>query len=497
MSRRVGLEFAITSVLLALLAVLGTIALSRNDLRVDVTEGDRRTLAPQTQRVLELIDEPVEILSFYADVPQDLARFLDLVERYREIQPLITLRRVDPDRRPDLAEEYGVTANGTVVVADGDLRVRMVDPDEAQLTASLVRLLSSEPPVVLFVTGHGEASLEDSTPGGWSEVNSLLLEQNFDVRLLATATVERIPENASVLVLAGPQSELSPKETDQITRFILRGGSVLAMVEPFGAATVDSLLAEFGIGVDPGFIMDTSPEQANLTRGGDGRIALAIGGSSNHPIMRDFNFNALFPMATSLHVVQPVPPGVLAQRLLQTQGQSWSERGSLEDNRGGASFDQAVDRPGPLALAYAAEINLRRFHFGAASMSASTSTMFDLMGDAIDVRDSAAVDTLQIGGERFESGLAERARLVVIGDSSFADNANLRVQGNLQLLLASVLWLTEQEARIALPPRPDRNDPVVFTPSTIRGLRIVVLGVLPAIFFLVGGWMLWRRSRWV
>jgi len=480
-----------------LLAVLGTIALSRNDLRIDVTEGNRRTLAPQTLRVLDLIEEPVEILSFYADVPQDLARFLDLVDRYREAQPLITLRRVDPDRRPDLAQEYGVTANGTVVVADGDLRVRMVDPDEAQLTASLVRLLSSEPPVVLFVTGHGEASLEDTSPGGWSEINSLLLEQNFDVRLLATATVERIPENASVLVLAGPQSELSSRETDQITEFVLRGGSLLAMVEPFGAATVDSLLGEFGIGVDPGFVMDTSPEQANLTRGGDGRIALAIGAASNHPIMRDFNFNALFPMATSLSVVQPVPPGVRAQRLVQTQGQSWSERGSIEDNRGGVTYDEAVDRPGPLALGYAVEIDLRRFHFESAELSASTATMFDLMGRAIDVRDSSAVDTLRVGDSSFEGGLAERARLVVVGDTSFSDNANLRVQGNLQLLLASILWLTEQEDRIALPPSPDRNDPVVFTPTTVRALRIVALGVVPAIFFLVGGWMLWRRSRWV
>lgn len=497
MKNRAGLEFALTSVLLALLAVLGTIAVTRNDFRLDVTEGDRRTLAPQTIRILELLEQPVEVLTFYADNPAEQARVLDLLDRYREIQPAITVRSVDPERRPDLAEDYGVAANGTVVLADGNLRIRMVNPDESRLTAGFLRLLTAEPPVVLFVTGHGESSLEDESPGGWTEASSLLMEQNFDVRLIATATVRRIPENVSLLVLGGPEAALSSAETDMITEYLLRGGSVLAMTEPSGSTSLDSLLVEFGVRPDPGFVVDASPEQANLTKGGDGRIALTVGAASDHPIVRDFNFNALFPLARGLNLVQPVPPGVQAKRLVQTAGDAWSERGSIDDNRGGMVFDPDVDRPGPLALAFALEIDLKRFTFGGQEGSATTSSLLDLMGDAIDVRDSAAVDTLRVGDLELQSGLAERARLVVVGDTSFANNANLRVQGNLQLLLGSVLWLTEQENRIALPPRPDRNDPIVLRPATIRTLRIACLAVAPLIFFVVGGWMLWRRRQWV
>lgn len=497
MSRRVGLEFGVTSVLLALLAVLGTIAVSRNDVRVDVTKGDRRTLSPQTTRVLELLDQPVEVLTFYAERPAEQARVVDLIDRYREVQPSITLRSIDPDRRPDLADEYGVAANGTVVLAGGDLRIRMVDPDEARLTAGFLRLLSAEPPVVLFTTGHGESSLEDDGSAGWSEASALLMEQNFDVRLLATAATARVPDNVALVVMAGPESELSPREADLLTDHVGRGGSVLAMLEPAGAATADSLVAELGIRADAGFVVDQSPEQANLTRGGDGRIALAIGSAQDHPITRDFNFNALFPLARSLQVVQPVPPGVRASRLLETQAATWTERGGVDDNRGGLSFDPLVDRAGPLALAYAVEIDLRRFHFGGRSTSANTSSLLDMLGDAVDVRDTSQVDTLRAGDLSLRGAPAERARLVVIGDTSFANNANLRVQGNAQLLLASVLWLTEQEDRIALPPRPDLNDPIVLTPNTVQTLRIVVLAVAPLIFFAVGGWMLWRRRQWV
>jgi ABC-type uncharacterized transport system involved in gliding motility auxiliary subunit len=85
----------------------------------------------------------------------------------------------------------------------------------------------------------------------------------------------------------------------------------------------------------------------------------------------------------------------------------------------------------------------------------------------------------------------------VIGDTDFAGNANLRVQGNTQLLLASVLWLTEQEDRIALPPRPDLNDPVVLSSAQVETLRITALAVVPLVFLAIGAWTLWRRRQWV
>jgi ABC-type uncharacterized transport system involved in gliding motility auxiliary subunit len=497
MRPRRGIGFAVTSVLLGLLVVLGTIAVSRNEVRVDVTRGDRRTLSPQTLRVLEMVDRPIEVVSFYAQRPQEEARLADLVRRYREEQPLLSLRTVDPDRRPDLAEEYGVTANGTVVLADGELRIRMVDPVEAQLTAGLVRLLSSERPLVLFVTGHGEASLEDTSPAGWSQAAQLLVEQNFDVRTIATQTVERIPDDASLLVLAGPESDLTAAETDMITDYVLRGGRVLATLEPFASSTTDSLIAEFGIQPGPGFVVDTSDEQINLTRGGDGRIVIAMGGNPEHPITRDFTYTAVFPLARSLRVVQPVPTGVRAVRLLESQPEAWSERGGPQEQAEGIAFDPDVDRPGPLPLAYAVRLDLRRFFFGSDEISSTMATTFEMLGDAVDVRDTTRVDTLRAGDLELRQDAAESARLVVIGDTDFAGNANLRVQGNTQLLLASVLWLTEQEDRIALPPRPDLNDPVVLSSAQVETLRITALAVVPLVFLAIGAWTLWRRRQWV
>ena len=497
MRGRVGLEFAATTVLLGLLVVLGTIAVDRRDLRVDVTADQRRTLAPQTKQILGMLPRPVTVLAFYAGIPEEEQRLRELVARYREIQPSIDLRLVDPDRRPDLAEEYGVTANGTVVLEDGDLRLRLVDPDEARLTAAFLRLLDTDPPVVMFTSGHGESSVEDDSPMGWSQAAGLLAEQNFDVRILATDVIRRIPPETELLVMTGPETAFGERELDMVTQYVARGGRVLAMLEPYGAADVDSLITEFGIAPEPGFLVDASAEQENLTQGGDGRIALALGGNPEHPITRDFTFSTLFPMARSLRVVQPVPAGVQATRLLETQPQSWSERGTGQELTTVLEYDPAVDRPGPLPLAFAVDIDLRRFRFVDPEASATMETMFDLMGDAIDVRDDAEADSVRVGDVVIPQSPATLARMVVIGDTDFASNANLRVQGNAQLLLASVLWLTQQEDRIALPPRRDLNDPIVLTATEVSTLRGAALVAAPLVFFAVGLWMLWRRRRWV
>ena len=114
-----------------------------------------------------------------------------------------------------------------------------------------------------------------------------------------------------------------------------------------------------------------------------------------------------------------------------------------------------------------------------------------------DLRDSALAGSQEFAGQSFASGLAPHARLVAFGDIDFASNANLRVQGNGDLFLSCVLWLTEQEDRIALAPRPELSDPIVLGARRTKLVRWVGIGVFPAMFFLAGGLSTWRRRRWV
>jgi hypothetical protein len=268
MARRAGaIEFVLSSALMLALLFLSTVLLSRHDVIRDFSADQRRTLAPQTLQVLDMIERPIQITAFYTEDPQEQARLLNLVDRFREKTTLIDLRFADVDRRPELAAEYGVSTNRTVVLEDGDLRVRVSDPDEAALSAGIIRVLRAEPPMVFFVTGHGEASVEDESGAGLMDAGRMLLEQNFELRTMNTALVDRVPESASLLVLAGPQSEYTDREVSLIDDYLMRGGRLLAAVEPGGARSVDSLLTRWGIEPGDGYVIDASDEQRNLLGG--------------------------------------------------------------------------------------------------------------------------------------------------------------------------------------------------------------------------------------
>lgn len=498
MSRRRagGLEFLFSAILALALLFLSTVLLSRHDVVRDFSYGQRRTLSPQTTQVISMIERPIQITAFYADNPSEQARLLNLVNRYRESTALLDIVFVDVDRRPDLAEEYGVSTNRTVVLEDGDLRVRMSDPDEATLTAGLIRVLRAEPPMVYFTTGHGEASVDDESGGGLMEAARMLMEQNFELRTLNTTLVPRVPESASLLVLAGPQSEYTPQEISLVDDYLMRGGRVLAAVEPDGARSVDSLLTRWGVEPGVGYVIDATDEQRNLL-GGQQEPLIALGSASNpdHPITRGFNFLSFFPIARALFVTEPVPAGVEAEALIQTGQRTWLERTPTTESA--TAYDEGVDVLGPLALGIAATIDLRLFSAGQVSASGLSGNILEMSASAIELRDSTLAGTQELGGEQFASGLADNARLVVFGDIDFVSNSNLRVQGNGDLFLASVLWLTEQEDRIALAPRPELSDPFILGARRTKMLNWVGIGIFPALFFAAGGVSLWRRRRWV
>lgn len=487
----------LTTLLGLALVVLLTMITARRDVRFDLTEGQRRTLSAQTRMVLGLIERPIEMVAFYQDVPQERQRLRDLVERYREFTSHLELEFIDLDRRPDLAEVYQITVNGTVLLIDGDLRVRVLDPDEAALTSALVRLVRSDPPVVMFVVGHGESSVEDDSAGGWSAAATVLADQNLDLRVLSTAVIERVPRETDLVVLAGPQSELTVHERTVLVDFLLRGGSLLAMLEPFGTPTADSLVAMLGVVAEPGFVVDTSPEQSNLTNQGDPRIVLAIGGDRDHPITRGFSYNTLYPLARALGSIQPPAPGVRATRLVTTQPETWIETDPLQVARGEPRFDPGLDRPGPHALGFAVELDLRLYHPDATNVVGVDRTMLELWEGMIDLRDPARADSVRVGDDLLAVELPDRARAVVVGDADFASNANLRVQGNGELLLAMVMWLLEQEDRIAVTVGPDLNDPVLLEADQLAAVRWVGSVLVPLCFFAAAAFTLWRRSRWV
>ena len=76
------------------------------------------------------------------------------------------------------------------------------------------------------ITGHGEASLSGSGAEGLSLLSRRLSELGFDVDELDTLRGADIPEDARLLILAGPQVPLTEAQATRVRPRVEAGGSL-------------------------------------------------------------------------------------------------------------------------------------------------------------------------------------------------------------------------------------------------------------------------------
>ncbi len=480
---------------LAVFLVAGALT-TRHDLRVDLSWGERRSLAPQTVQLLKKLDQPVKAVAFFAEAPQERRMTQRLLERYRRHSPFFSYEFVDLDRHPEMADTYQVSLNRTVVLVSGDLQIRLHEPREAELSGALLRILDRDPAQVLFITGHGEASIEDAGGKGVKKLAESLRHQNYRVGELNLPSTSSVPSTADVLVLAAPEGPMAPRELDLLTDYLMGGGRLMAMLEVGGSSSADSLVEIFGIHPERAFVIDPSEEQRNVTGGASRRIAMARGADGQHPATRGFTYVTVYPIARPLSSVQPPPPGVKVTPLVRTGAEAWGETTLDQLGDPAARYDPGVDRKGPITLVYAVDADLRIFrpdwreHPGGIDESLREHNVLHAGSEG-------ALGTTVVTGDSLTSRPRIHARLVVTGDVDFVDNANIGAWGNGDLFLQLLSWLSDAEDRLAFAPGPRLYQPVVLTMRQLRWLRILGIAVIPALFFAAAVVVAWRRRSWV
>src|SRR5207247_2799693 len=95
-----------------------------------------------------------------------------------------------------------------------------------------------------------------------------------------------------------------------------------------------------------------------------------------------------------------------------------------------------------------------------------------------------------------KSATPRAARLVVFGDSEFANNNLFPVQGNGNLFLNTVSWLAEEEDLIAIRPRKGGGSgPVLLTAAQAPLIFWLPVGILPLAVFASGAVVFMRDGK--
>jgi hypothetical protein len=200
--------------------------------RFDWTAGGVYTLSQKSKNVVKELKRDVEFVVFIAPGQELYDPVHEILSQYDAASQRISVRYFDPERHPveaqQLVQKYGVSNTGLVVVVSGTDR-RVIDSGdlaemdysgmqmgeapkmtgfkgEQLFTGTLLQLSEGHKPKIVFTTGHGERSLDDRQVHGLSSIHDLLGRDNFELEEWASRTAAAVPNDADLVVLAGPPS---------------------------------------------------------------------------------------------------------------------------------------------------------------------------------------------------------------------------------------------------------------------------------------------------
>lgn len=442
-------------VVLAILAAINYLGMRHNK-RWDLTAAKQFSLSDQTRKVLSDLKEPVQARVFARS--DDFQRYRDRLDEYRYISKQLNVDYIDPEKKPAAAQQYGVTALGTVAFTYKGRTEKVTSDGEQELTNALVKVIQGRQPKVYFTAGHGEKDTSSSERGGYSAISNALTSDNFVVDRLVLAQQNGVPADADVVVIAGPKTDFLGGEVDALKAYLGKGGKVLVMLDPIIDAKqaqptlLQGLLKDWGIDADNDVVVDASGMGRLI--GADASIPVAASYPS-HPITDNFNLLTAYPLARSMTPVEGGSNGHAAQRVVETGRQSWGETDLQSLLGGGPKFDEGKDKSGPLAIA-------------------SAVTFTSPNAPATDPKKS-------------------EARLVAFGDSDYASNGFLGVQGNRDLFLNSINWLAQQENMISIRPRDPEDRRITLTADQERRIFFLTVLIVPGLILAAGVQTWWRR----
>ncbi|MEH1890192.1 MAG: Gldg family protein [Nostoc sp.] len=478
---------------LAVLAILGLINFlgTRYHLRADLTETQLFTLAPQSRELVRVLPQPVKVWVFDINQnPQDR----ELLENYQRQSSKFKYEYIDPQTRPGLAEKFGVKDYGEVYLESGDKRqlVQTVNENErlseVRLTSRLQQLTNSTTAKVYLLQGHGERQLSPGK-GAISQAIQGLGDKNFTTSPLNLGETSKVPEDAAVVIVAGPKRGLFEGEVKALQEYLNRGGNLLLMIDPNTDPKVDSLLQEWGVRLDNRLAVDVSGESVV----GLGPATPLVTEYGQHPITKDFrNGNSFYPIARPLEISSV--PGVEATPLLRTKPypKSWAES-DLQSEK--LEFNADKDLKGPLTLGVA----LTRKAVKSASTPQAAPTPLPLPSPTTQSKASptptaSPAPLAPTPSPTPSSQTATESRLVVLGNSNFATDGLFQQQLNGDVFLNSVTWLSQQEKQpLSIRPKEPKNRRITLTTTQANLLILSSLLVLPLIGFAIAVIIWWKR----
>ncbi len=365
-----------------------------------------------------------------------------------------------------MARQAGIQSYGTIVFDYKGRTERVTSDAEQELTNTVIKVVSGKQRKVYFTQGHGERDTASSERDGYNAIATALGHENYTLDKVVLAQQGAVPDDAAIVVVAGPKIDFFPAEIDALKKYLDKAGKLLLELDPPDkpdSQPLTNLIAlahDWGFDVGNNIVVDASGMGRLI--GTDASVPV-VSTYPPHAITERFQLLTAFPLARS---VTPVMGGVNG-RTPQTHRRNRTAKLGRSRHQG---LDD--DRPGVA----------RRVQGRQERARSGSRRRFPWRRRAAGVP-AALGDT----PEKAET------RVVVFGDSDFVANAGLGIQGNRDLFLNTLGWLSQQENLISIRPKEADDRRLTLTATQQQNIMWLSLIIIPGFIFGSGVYTWWRR----
>jgi ABC-type uncharacterized transport system involved in gliding motility auxiliary subunit len=459
-------------VLIFTLSVIGIIILlnvllTRYSFRHDMTENKYYSLSIQTKKILKGLENNLKIAAFVKKGSYQERQIKDLLDEYKHHSKKLDISYIDPDKEPALSATYGIREYNTIVFECGLKRKSVFGRDlfnmpdyyqrqnqtasffgEEYFTNAIITVTQEQQQrTIYFLEGHKERNINDNEREGMSEIKKSLEMDNYIVGSVNIARDGKIPSDCGVLVIASPRTSIADEELNVLNRYLENGGKMFVLIDPLIPSRIENLLSKWKIELNNDLVFD--PQSCYMF---DPLAVIPI--YAGHDITKDLEQNKVamvMPASRSMAEIKNNREGVSITKLIHTAGSTaWGERDLNSIKARKPEYNKDIDTEAPCTLGFAV--------------------------------------SYWIKASKAEKKEAEEMRMVVIGDSDFASNKVVPVQGNRDFFVNSINWLVKEKGKISIRAKSadikridlsrNQRNFVFITSVIITPLIVLVVGVV-------------------
>lgn len=283
--------------------------------RVDLTPNKKYSFSNKTVQILKSIKKPIEFTVFYKKGKREEYEHLFKLLSY--YSPKIKYKLYNLDRHPGIAKLYEASYYGQTIVETNGRKLVINSPKKKAIFDAILELTNSKwGKKILFTVGHGE-----SVPRiHCKKLKEILEIRGINIDTVHSLIIEKIPEDTSVVIVAGPERDFLPEEVEILNQYIENGGSVLFMVEPFILLpNIQNLLRKFQVSLNKGIIVDKTKKLINRDN-----LTPIIPYFARGPITKNLRSVLLFSTARNIDIEKNEGSNIYTQFLAMSSKSSWS-----------------------------------------------------------------------------------------------------------------------------------------------------------------------------